>query len=153
MGQLLFRKFDATMEKLNGERYGHDDRGGRHEMNVRVDKRGNSEVAIVESGEVLISEVQEALDLMATVQYETGCFKMLLRKESISEAFFDLSTKLAGEILQKFTNYGVKLAIVGDFSGYESKSLRDFIYESNHGKQFFFLPDEAAALEALHGTK
>jgi len=122
-------------------------------MNVRVDKRGNSEVAVVESGEVLVSEVQEALDLMATVQYETGCFKMLLRKETISEAFFDLSTRLAGEILQKFTNYGVKLAIVGDFSGYESKSLRDFIYESNHGKQFFFLPDEDAALEALHGTK
>ncbi|WP_372631201.1 DUF4180 domain-containing protein [Cohnella sp.] len=122
-------------------------------MNIRVDKRGNSEVAVVESGEVLISEMQEALDLMATVQYETGCFKMLLRKEILSEAFFDLSTRLAGEILQKFTNYGVKLAIVGDFSGYESKSLRDFIYESNHGKQFFFLSDEDAALEALHGTK
>lgn len=122
-------------------------------MNVRIDKKGSSEVAVVESGEVLVAEVQDALDLMATVQYQTGCFKILLRKANVSETFFDLSTRLAGEILQKYANYGVKLAITGDFSGYASKSLRDFIYESNRGKQFFFLPDEAGALEALHGTK
>ncbi len=121
-------------------------------MNVRVDKRGSSEVAVIESEEMLIGEVHDALDLMATVQYQTGCFKLLLRKTNFSEAFFDLSTRLAGEILQKYANYGVKLAIAGDFSGYASKSLRDFIYESNHGKQVFFLPDEDAALDALHGT-
>ena len=54
-----------------------------------------------------------------------------------------------GDILQKFINYQVKLAIVGDFSVYENQSLRDFIYESNKGKDIFFLPNEQQAVEKL----
>ncbi|REE68041.1 uncharacterized protein DUF4180 [Paenibacillus taihuensis] len=123
-------------------------------MNITVNQKGSSNVAIIESDEVVIGSVQDALDLMATIQYNhDGCYKLLLHKSAIAESFFDLSTKLAGDILQKFTNYKVNLAIVGDFSGYGSKSLKDFIYESNHGKQFFFLPDEQAALAALHNVR
>ncbi|MBB6634116.1 DUF4180 domain-containing protein [Cohnella thailandensis] len=119
-------------------------------MKVRVDWRGSSGVAIIDSDEVLIEDVQGALDLLATVQYNEGVNKLLLRKENVSEAFFDLSTRLAGEVLQKYVNYQVKLAIVGNYDGYSSKSLKDFIYESNKGSQVFFLPSEEAALEALH---
>ncbi|MGG1551054.1 DUF4180 domain-containing protein [Paenibacillus ferrarius] len=119
-------------------------------MNITVNQKGTSEVAIVESGDVLIREVQDALDLMASVRYAHDCDKIVIRKENLTEEFFELRTKLAGDILQKFTNYQVKLAIVGDFSQYNSKSLRDFIYECNHGRHFFFVADEQAALDALH---
>lgn len=98
---------------------------------------------------LLITNVQSALDLMATVRYETGCDRIILNKSAISEEFFDLSTKLAGEILQKFVNYNVKVVIIGDFSVYTSKSLKDFIYESNNGKDIFFLSDERQAIEKL----
>jgi hypothetical protein len=86
---------------------------------------------------------------MATVQYETGCDRIILNKSAICEDFFHLSTKLAGEILQKFINYHVKIAIVGDFSVYSSKSLKDFIYESNKGKDIFFFSDKKQAIEKL----
>ena len=43
----------------------------------------------------------------------------------------------------------MKVAIVGDFSGYKSKPLRDFIYESNNGKHVFFLGSEAEAIDKL----
>jgi hypothetical protein len=43
----------------------------------------------------------------------------------------------------------VKIAIIGDFSVYTSKSLKDFIYESNKGRDIFFLPDEKQAIEKL----
>lgn len=119
-------------------------------MNITVDQRGNSKVAIIESGEVVVRDVQDALDLMANVKYAAECSKILLRQSQLNEDFFELRTKLAGDILQKYTNYGVRLAVVGDFARYGSKSLNDFIYECNHGKQFFFLGDEAAALDALH---
>jgi hypothetical protein len=76
----------------------------------------------------------------------------LLNKTNIAEDFFDLSTRLAGEILQKYTNYQVKIAIVGDFDQYKSKSLKDFIYESNQGSRAFFLQDKQAALQALHNA-
>ena len=36
------------------------------------------------------------------IKYETGCNKIILNKEAITEEFFILSTKIAGEILQKF---------------------------------------------------
>ena len=121
-------------------------------MNIAVEQRGGSKVAVIESTELLISSVQDALDLMASVSYSHGCYKMLINKSNLAEEFFDLSTRLAGEILQKYTNYQIKLAIVGDFDGYGSKSLKDFIYECNHGKQFFFLKDRDAALDALHST-
>ena len=43
----------------------------------------------------------------------------------------------------------MKIAIIGDFSVYKSKSLKDFIYECNNGKDIFFLPDENQAIERL----
>ncbi|SEN53214.1 DUF4180 domain-containing protein [Paenibacillus sp. OV219] len=123
-------------------------------MDITLNLSSSSKVAIIESEDVVIGSVQDALDLMATVSYNyDGCYKILIHKSAVAEPFFDLSTKLAGDILQKFTNYKVNLAIVGDFSEYSSKSLKDFIYESNQGKQFFFLLDEMAALEALHNVR
>ncbi len=64
----------------------------------------------------------------------------------LSPEFFQLSTGLAGEILQKFTNYHAILAIVGDFSQEQSKPLRDFIYESNKGSHIFFVETEDEAI-------
>ncbi len=86
---------------------------------------------------------------MVTVKFEAGSNRVVLNKSAICEDFFNLRTHLAGEIIQKFINYRMKLAIVGDFSVYSSKSLMDFIYEINKGKDVFFLPDEKQAIEKL----
>lgn len=118
-------------------------------MNIRIVKKNNIDLAIVVSDEEIISDVQSALDLMATVNYESGCNRIILNKTAICEDFFDLKTRLAGEILQKFINYQTKIAIIGDFSTYSSKSLKDFIYESNNGREIFFLSDEAQAIDKL----
>ncbi|RYD04853.1 hypothetical protein N752_13075 [Desulforamulus aquiferis] len=106
-------------------------------MNITTIKENGIEIAIVNTNEVLITDVQSALDFMATVRYESGCEAIIINKSAICEEFFHLNTRLAGEILQKFINYQVKLAIVGDFSIYDSNSLKDFIYESNKGKNIF----------------
>lgn len=120
-------------------------------MDITIDQQGNSKVAIIESNDIFISKVQDALDLMASVNYLNEAYKMIIDKSNITEEFFDLKTKLAGEILQKYVNYQVKLAIVGDFDGYSSKSLKDFIYECNNGKHVFFVKTEEEALHILHG--
>ncbi|TYP79055.1 DUF4180 domain-containing protein [Paenibacillus methanolicus] len=118
-------------------------------MEIIVKQAGNAEVAVIEADAPLITDVQSVLDLMATVRYETGCDRLVVRKEQIAEPFFDLKTRIAGEILQKFINYQFKFAVVGDFSGYESTSLRDFFRESNHGRDAFFVPNEEEALAKL----
>ena len=41
---------------------------------------------------------------------------------------------------------------VGDFSGYTSKPLKDFIYESNKGRDIFFVSSEEDAIEKLSRT-
>lgn len=106
-------------------------------------------IAAVESDEALICDVQSALDLMATVRYETDADRIILPKAALDERFFALGSGLAGDVLQKFVNYQIKLAIVGDFSGYTSKALRDFIYESNNGNHVFFVSGEAETIEKL----
>ncbi len=105
--------------------------------------------AVVREKGVLIDSGSSAVELLATVRYETGCSAVILSKKQLDEAFFRLSTGLAGEVLQKFVNYQMRLGIVGDLSGYTSKPLQDFVRESNEGRQICFQPDEAAALAWL----
>lgn len=121
-------------------------------MDIKTFKLDTTEIAIVNSDEVCISDVQTALDLMMTIYYETGSRSIVINKEAVIEDFFVLSTKIAGQILQKFINYQFKLAIVGDFSGYTSKPLKDFIYESNNGRDIFFVSSEKDAIEKLSGV-
>ncbi|EJP98521.1 MULTISPECIES: DUF4180 domain-containing protein [Bacillus] len=122
-------------------------------MKIKKVVIGGINIAVVRNDTVLISDVQSALDLMATVQYEADSKRIIIKKSLISESFFDLKTRLAGDILQKFINYSVKIAIVGDFSMYTSKSLKDFIYECNKGKDIFFLATEQQAIEKLSSLK
>lgn len=120
-------------------------------MKTEVVRRNNIEVAVVRSDELLITDVQSALDLIMTIKYETGCTNITINKEAITNEFFVLSTCLAGEILQKFINYGVRFAIYGDFSKYTSKPLKDFMYESNKGKDIYFQSTVSLAIAKLSG--
>ncbi len=118
-------------------------------MNIKTVKTDSTEIAIVNSNQICISDGQTALDFMMSVNYETGCRSIVINKDAIAENFFILSTRIAGEVLQKFINYRFRLAIVGDFSKYTSKPLKDFIYESNNGKDIFFVTSENDAVERL----
>ena len=88
-----------------------------------------------------------------SISYETGSNRIAFNKQGIAEDFFNLRTKIAGNILQKFINYNIKFAIIGDFSQYTSKALNDFIYECNNGNDIFFVSSEQEALEKLSKAK
>ncbi len=120
-------------------------------MKTEVIRKNNIEVAVVKSDELLITDVQSALDFIMTVKYETDCTNIAVNKEAIVNDFFVLSTCLAGEIIQKFINYGVRFAIYGDFSKYTSKPLKDFMYESNNGRDLYFQPTASLAVDRLTG--
>ena len=108
-----------------------------------------NDIAIVNSDEMIIKDTHTAIDFIMSVKYETNCSKIAINKESIIEDFFILSKGFAGEILQKFINYQIKFAIIGDYSKYTSKPLKDFIYESNKGKDIFFVSTEDEAVKLL----
>ena len=61
----------------------------------------------------------------------------------LDPAFFTLSSGVAGEFVQKFVQYGQRLAVVGDISELVSQSdaLRDFVGECNRGRAVWFVAD------------
>ena len=122
-------------------------------MNIEHLKDKGMDIAVVSSDEMVIVDTQSALDLVMTVKYETGAQRIAIDKDVVSGDFFILSTGMAGEILQKFINYPVKVAVYGDYSHYTSKPLRDFIYEANHGKDFFFVSTKEEAVQKLTETQ
>ncbi|MBN2481400.1 MAG: DUF4180 domain-containing protein, partial [Bacteroidales bacterium] len=84
-------------------------------MQIKITERNGQHVAEIISDRIEIKEVQDALDLMANCDYQ-GARNIIIQQKHLAPGFFDLSTGIAGEILQKFSNYRVRLAIVGDFS-------------------------------------
>lgn len=104
---------------------------------------------LVENDEPVIADAQSAIDLLMSAQYDVGSKNIVIPKQLIAEDFFVLSTGLAGEVLQKYVNYGGRMAIYGDYSRYTSKPLRDFMYESNKGRDFFFVSTRDEAIAAL----
>ena len=106
-------------------------------------------IAVVRGDEAVIVDSQSALDLLMSAKYELGTKDIAIAKGLVAGEFFVLSTGLAGEILQKYVNYGGRIAIYGDYSCYTSKPLRDFIYERNKGHDVFFTATEEEALEKL----
>ncbi len=122
-------------------------------MNMEHLKDNGTDIAVISSEEKLIVDTQSALDLVMTVKYETNSTNIVMNKSVVCEEFFILSSGMAGEILQKFINYHVRIAIYGDYSQYTSKPLRDFIYESNHGNNFFFVSTKEEGIRMLTGTQ
>ncbi|MDO6761730.1 DUF4180 domain-containing protein [Tamlana sp. 2_MG-2023] len=101
-------------------------------MKIEEHNINGLKTAEIISNEIIIQTTEDALDLMGNIYYQ-GFDKIILHQKNMTPAFFDLKTKIAGDILQKFTQYKMPLIIVGDFSSYTSKNLKDFIYESNKG--------------------
>ncbi|MBQ8375162.1 MAG: DUF4180 domain-containing protein [Clostridia bacterium] len=118
-------------------------------MRIEKIQTQNGVIAAVASDEMLIVDEQSALDLLMTAQYEAETKYIVVDKNAITEKFFILSSGIAGAVLQKIINYKGKIAIYGDFTKYTSKPLKDFIYESNHGKDVFFAATKQEAVEYL----
>lgn len=107
-------------------------------MEIKTHIVNEEKVAEIVSDEIIINSVEDALELVGNIYYQ-GFEKLVISEKNLTSDFFNLKNKLAGDILQKFLNYRIRLSIIGDFKKYESQSLRDFILESNKGKQINFV--------------
>ena len=92
-----------------------------------------------------IEGASDFLDLTA----KCGASTIALERSGLAEGFFELRTGIAGEILQKVSNYRLRLIVLGDFSGIGGRALRDFIRESNGTGQVVFAEDMAAGIGLL----
>lgn len=85
---------------------------------------------------------RDAVDLIAQA-FDHRPDLILLPVERLDEGFFTLSTRIAGEVVQKFVTYGIRLAIIGDITRHldASSTLRDYVRETNRGHQIWFVAD------------
>ncbi len=116
-------------------------------MKIESIEINDTKIAEVISDELIIKTTDDGLDLLGNIYYQ-GFDKLMLYEKNITPDFFDLKTGIAGEILQKFSTYRVSLAIVGEFD-YASKSIKDFIYESNKLGHINFVNSKEDAINKL----
>lgn len=96
---------------------------------------------------------REATDLLGNA-FHHGAAWVAVPVERLTDDFFRLRTRVAGDIVQKFVNYRIGLAVLGDVSHHVARStaLRDFVRESNRGGQLWFLADLAELRARLAGA-
>lgn len=107
-------------------------------MEIKIHTIDDRKIAEIISDNIVLQTVEDAVDLIGNMSYQ-GFDKLIIHEENMIPDFFELKNKIAGNILQKFSQYSMPLAIIGDFEKYESKSLNDFIFESNKGNQINFV--------------
>ena len=117
-------------------------------MTIETHQLNDSRIAEVISDDPVIKTAEDGLDLLGNLYYQ-DFDSIIIHEKNIIPDFFDLKTGIAGEILQKFSNYRMRLAIVGDFSHYTGKSINDFMFESNKAGQINFVKSSADALTKL----
>lgn len=116
-------------------------------MNIETHHIKDIKAAEIITDEIILRTTEDGLDLLGNLYYQ-GFDKIIMHEKNIIPDFFDLKTKIAGDILQKFTQYQMALTIVGDFSKFKSNSLNDFIFESNKGKQINFVNSLSEAIKS-----
>jgi hypothetical protein len=100
-----------------------------------------------------ISTARDATDLIGTALSASATW-VAIPAERLDDAFFQLSTGLAGEIIQKFAQYRLGVAILGDISRHlsASRALTDYVWETNRGRQAWFLRDVEELADRLPRT-
>lgn len=121
-------------------------------MHIQLSIHNNINIAQVSTDAVIINTTQDAVELIANCNYQ-GAERIIVHAHQLTPGFFDLKTGIAGDVLQKFSTYQSYLAIVGDFSGYESNSLQAFILESNKTGRIIFVSTLEEALERWSRSK
>lgn len=117
-------------------------------MKIESHTVNHIKIAEIITDDTLLKSPEDGLDLLGNLYYQ-GFDSIIIHQKNLSPAFFDLKNGIAGEILQKFSNYRVRLAIIGDFRQYTTKSMTDFIYESNKTAHINFVGSREEALKKL----
>jgi hypothetical protein len=106
-----------------------------------VRERAGVQVLMCDPDGPPVATEQDALDLIGAVFL--GAQVVAVPAARLDERFFSLGTRFAGEVMQKFVNYRLRLAVVGDISRHlaASPALRALVRESNAGDHVWFVAD------------
>jgi len=115
---------------------------------------GGSRVLVLGEDGPPLAATQDFLDVIGELWGAPGPVSFVaIPVARLAPEFFELRSGLAGEALQKFVNYRVQVAVVGELSAQleASSALRDFVHESNAGAHVWFVRDLAELRSRLEG--
>ncbi|CAN5299166.1 hypothetical protein BH11PSE2_BH11PSE2_02700 [soil metagenome] len=123
-------------------------------MTSQVSDIAGVRVLALSTGGPLIRTDREAADRVGEALSHRANL-IVLPVERLGDDFFRLSTRIAGEIIQKLVNYRLRVAIVGDIARYiaDSEALAAFVRESNRGVTVWFAADFAELTARLCKTE
>jgi hypothetical protein len=114
----------------------------------RIESNGNKRYIVSSSSDVLMHSTADLLELLALAA-ENSTNLIMLNETNFSPDFYNLKTGLAGEFLQKFSNYRMRVAILGTFSTIRSERFRELMHEANKGTELRFTDNSSEALDWL----
>ena len=110
-------------------------------MTDRVTDRRGVPVLVCDDDGQPIASTQDALDVIGAAFSRADVVAVPVAR--FDERFFTLRSGLAGEVIQKFTSYRLRLVVVGDIRAQvaASPALRDLVFEANRGQHVWFVAD------------
>ncbi|MFG1656621.1 DUF4180 domain-containing protein [Micromonospora chersina] len=117
-----------------------------------LEERAGVPVLVCDPAGPPVATTEAALDLIGAAF--GGAEVVAVPAARLDPSFFSLGTRFAGEVMQKFVNYRLRLVVVGDISAHlaESGALRALVAESNRHDHIWFVPDLAALDARLAAT-
>src|SRR5690606_25896568 len=116
LGWIVFRGPEGTLTRDHvrvsflGDR-AHDFYHGGSELTDLLQERCGIQVLMCDpAGPTVVTE-QDALDLIGSALFDAEIVAVPVSR--LDEKFFSLGTRIAGEIMQKFVNYRMRLAVIG----------------------------------------
>jgi Domain of unknown function (DUF4180) len=94
---------------------------------------------------VLLVNDAFAINSILEICFRHHVNRVLLYSDNVAKEFFDLSTGMAGEILQKCRNYGMRIAMVLDPNLKMSSKFRELVSEENDRTDFRFFNERDIA--------
>ena len=119
---------------------------------MTIIKKSDNNILLIDKEKKILT-AQDFLDNITDAMYHYNCTAVVVHENSLGRSFFDLKSGVAGEILQKCSTYGIKIAIIGDFEKFSSKSLKAFISESNNRNTVFFKDNLETGINAISSLK
>ena len=120
-----------TRQKL----FENEDMEEKGKMNYQIREIENKKYIELISTNKPLSTENDALDLIALC-WEHEANALMIHYAALSEDFFKLKTKVAGNIIQKFINYGIKAAAIIPQETIQNGRFKEMAMETNKGNHF-----------------
>lgn len=113
---------------------------------------GGKRVLTVAPDNLTLGSEQDAVDLVGEA-FGHEATVVVVPADRVAADFYQLRTKVAGDVVRKFQMYQVRLVILGDITERlaASDAFRSFVHEINKGSDIWFVQDEAELAAKLGG--